>query len=570
ITGYSIDPVAEQPVVGQVVYVQVTAANQGCADDLVSFDFVLPQGASYAPGGFKFFDTPNPNFCYTDTSGNNTVPCPTVTAGANRHVFVGSIVVPGTAPSNPVHWFQVRIPVRFSSAIDAPLSVRATNSLETKTASVGVTVPFQPELDRTKVPSRGDDIALLGSAYTDVGTLPVAWSNDNGSFTVTNYPVGDFSGWAMQPGVKRIVGDFNADGLKDYALVGGPGWQSIPVAFSRGDGRFDITNNPVDGFGALATVPNVKVLPGDYNGDGLMDIALVGGAGWVSVPIAFAAGNGYWNVTNWMITQGNTDFGTWASTDAKPVTGDFNRDGRTDIALVGGPGWNTLPVAFSNGNGTFNVTNRSAMSSWACGLFEFCLYNLASIAREPGAQPIVGDFNADGIADIALVGMTGAFRGRMYTAISYANGSFGIQQRMGQWNTGLFAEWSTTPGVKILSGDFNGDGYTDLALTGPSGWSTIPVASGTGFGDFNVTNNYVANLPYWASQPNVKPVTGDFNGDGWTDIALTGGSGWTGIAVGSSISSGTFIPLSFTTNRFPSWASDPNSTPLSGKLNYSY
>jgi Zn-dependent metalloprotease len=51
------------------------------------------------------------------------------------------------------------------------------------------------------------------------------------------------------------------------------------------------------------------------------------------------------------------------------VEKDFNRDGRSDVALTGVVGWNTLPVAFSNGNGTFSVTNTYVgdFASWATG-----------------------------------------------------------------------------------------------------------------------------------------------------------------------------------------------------------
>jgi hypothetical protein len=45
------------------------------------------------------------------------------------------------------------------------------------------------------------------------------------------------------------------------------------------------------------------------------------------------------------------------------VTGDFDHDGKWDIALTGGDGWNTVPVAFSNNDGTFRVTNKSAVSN---------------------------------------------------------------------------------------------------------------------------------------------------------------------------------------------------------------
>jgi len=41
---------------------------------------------------------------------------------------------------------------------------------------------------------------------------------------------------------------------------------------------------------------------------------------------------------------------------------------------------------------------------------------------------------------------------------------------------GDFAAWATTPNVSVLVGDFNGDRRDDVALTGPSGWGSIPVA----------------------------------------------------------------------------------------------
>ena len=52
--------------------------------------------------------------------------------------------------------------------------------------------------------------------------------------------------YAQQNGAKPVAGDFNKDGLADIALVGGVGWGSVPVAFSYGDGSFRVTNAPVD------------------------------------------------------------------------------------------------------------------------------------------------------------------------------------------------------------------------------------------------------------------------------------------------------------------------------------
>jgi hypothetical protein len=49
------------------------------------------------------------------------------------------------------------------------------------------------------------------------------------------------------------------------------------------------------------------------------------------------------------------------------VPGDYNRDGKTDIALTAFGGWTTVPVALSGGSGSFGVTR----GGWPAGDFAF-------------------------------------------------------------------------------------------------------------------------------------------------------------------------------------------------------
>jgi len=377
------------------------------------------------------------------------------------------------------------------------------------------------------------DLALVGA--TGWTTIPMGFSNGDGSFNITNQTSPSFAGWATAPGARVVTGDFNGDGKTDAALVGGVGWGTIPVAFSNGNGTFNVTNDAVANFAAWATTPGVRIVTGDFNGDGKTDIALVGGIGWGTIPMAFSNGDGSFTITN-MSAPG---FSGWAtSPGAKIATGDFNGDGKTDIALVGGFGWGTIPVALSNGNGSINITNQGVA-------------NFPAWASTPGANIVTGDLNGDGKTDIALTGGIGW--GTIPVAFSNGNGTFNIT------NSGVpnFGSWATSPGATVITGDFNGDGKTDIALTGGIGWGTIPVAFSNGNGTFNITNSGVPNFGSWASSSGVTAVVGDFNGDGRTDIALTGVSGWTSIPVAFSNGNGTFNITNDGVTNFGSWASTP-------------
>ena len=88
--------------------------------------------------------------------------------------------------------------------------------------------------------------------------------------------------------VDVITGYFDADNCEDIALTGGAGWSTLPVAASNCDGTFTIHNDQVpEDYARWAAGSGVKAFGGDFDNDGFGDVGLVGGSGWSSIPIAF-------------------------------------------------------------------------------------------------------------------------------------------------------------------------------------------------------------------------------------------------------------------------------------------
>ncbi|NPU10059.1 hypothetical protein HL666_04745 [Bradyrhizobium sp. 83002] len=298
------------------------------------------------------------------------------------------------------------------------------------------------------------------------------------------------------PGLQQIFADFNGDGKSDIMMF----YSSHLFGFlSNGDGTYTIANSGTPNNWDFGTNPaaNYMLISGDFNGDGKSDMVLIGGA---YLYVFIGRGDGTFNGSAVACPNG-WNFGSPPQAVYTPVIGDFDGDGRTDFLLMSGQ---YLYEFMSKGDGTF-TGNTINIGIWNFGTHP-----------SDNFTPISGDFNGDGKSDFIMMGST-----YLYEFLSNGDGSF-------TYNTVSISNgWAfgnpPTAGFMPITGDFNGDGKTDLVM---SQGAYLYEFQSKGDGQFNFITIPVGIWNFGSpTAAGFVPVGGDFNGDGNADFALIGGNG---------------------------------------------
>jgi hypothetical protein len=299
-----------------------------------------------------------------------------------------------------------------------------------------------------------------------------------------NYPTGVYP-------QNVAVGDFNQDGIPDLVVAnfgctpslngcqGGTG--TVSILLGNGDGTF----RPSREYGA-GGVGTLSVAVGDFNGDGRPDLLVVNGTDQFGVLL----GNGDGTFSPVVLYNSNSNLN---SLDSVAVA-DLNGDGKLDFIATGAVDGTPAGVFvfLGNGDGTFKDAGA-----------------YFTLAEFGASGAIIVDLNGDGKPDLALA----ADDRPGYLAVLLGNGDGTFQGPVNYPTPTVDAP------VGITSGDFNGDGKMDLAISSDEAvhglLSGVYVLMGNGDGTFQSPVFY----PFGYLLNSI--AVGDFNSDGKLDLIVS-------------------------------------------------
>lgn len=341
--------------------------------------------------------------------------------------------------------------------------------------------------------------------FNNDGVLDVVTGNDNNGYGLTVYP-GSPDG-TTQPGISSpapaandiALGDFNRDGNLDVAVASyGPSGTLglFQIMLGNGDGTFrpGQTTYLQTSSGAIGSITSITA--GDFNGDGLLDLAVV------ADKLYFYTGNGDGTFSASVSVRVNVAPEDYLQ---RVRVGDFDGDGRVDVAVTDGV---SVWVLYNNGGMAFTTEQVETFSP--------SQLNNQDVTFTPA------DINQDGFTDLIVTydpcpqpenPDKGYYPGcpTWVTLLSNGNGR-------GFHPGGSFAgnnSYFDFYGLQVA--DLNGDGINDIiALNGMELWEVV-VWLGNPDGTYQQTP-----IKFITGSNAVTDVTvGDFNRDGHPDLAIT-------------------------------------------------
>ncbi len=340
------------------------------------------------------------------------------------------------------------------------------------------------------------------AAGTPAGTaLPVA----PGQFFFLPPQEHPQSGWEL---FRPLLGDVNGDGRAEIIWNMTAEVNLIYVGLAQADGSFDLL--PVQERSERYW-SGFKTLLGDLNGDGRGDLIWNETTEHNRTYVGLGREDGTFDLLPFQDREERY----WSG--FQTFVGDVNGDGRGDLI------WNET----TEHNRTYVGLGRED------GTLAFLPFQDRAEQGWKGFRTLVGDVNGDGRSDLIWNGLAG--RNRVYTALGQKDGTFVLlpaqdHPREEGWE-----------GFRVLVGEVNGDGRSDLVWNLTAQTNRLYVALGQEDGTFTFQEEGQERTEVgWGG---FQTLVGDVNGDGRSDLVWNELAGHNRIYVGLGQEEGTFTFL---------------------------
>jgi hypothetical protein len=397
----------------------------------------------------------------------------------------------------------------------------------------GTFKPYTP----TTAGSQGGSIAV--GDFNGDGKLDVAVSDNESTIPGVDIMLGNGDGTFKAPVSYAtaadprmvITADFNGDGKLDLATTNAES-ETISVLLGNGDGTFQAH---MDNSTAIAA-SCISLAAGALSDNRRLDI-VAGCQAEGEVVVLISNGNGTFKPAKAYPVPAGVD---------RVVLGDFNGDGKLDVAVTNagtydmvsvlpGTGSGTLkaPVVFGtnygpsgiaaadfNGDGKLDIvtSDDGAPFGFTIATISVLLSNGRDLFAARTDYPVTTESLSGAYNGIAAADLAGNGKADLIVPITYADVpyEFSILKNKGNGTFDAPVSYTLPTGPDaVVAGDFNNDHKADIAIVNFGGSGSISVLLNSGTGTFPTYTQFPINGYGYGI------AVGDFNKDGNLDIVAT-------------------------------------------------